>query len=57
MHPKSVPKDYSNEKLLNMLLYGSEDFNYNMKKEMLKATIKFVKKNLNVLMIPFFDHS
>ena len=34
---------YSNEKLLNILLYGSEDFNCNMNKEILKATIKFLK--------------
>ena len=36
-------KNYSNEKLLNILSYGSEDFNYNMNKEILKATIKFLK--------------
>ena len=36
-------KNYSNEKLLNSLLYGSEDFNCNINKEILKATIKFLK--------------
>ena len=36
-------KNYSNEKLLNILLYGSEDFNCNMDKEIPKATIKFLK--------------
>ena len=36
-------KNYSNEKLLNILLYGSEDFNCNMNKEILKAKIKFLK--------------
>ena len=28
---------------LNILLHGSEDFTYNMNKEILKATIKFLK--------------
>ena len=37
------PKNYSNKKLLNILLYGSEDLNGNMNKEILKATIKFLK--------------
>ena len=37
------PKNYSHKKLLNILLYGSEDFNCNISKEMLKATIKFLK--------------
>ena len=36
-------KNYSNEKLLNILLYGSENFNCNMNKDILKATIKFLK--------------
>ena len=31
------------EKLLNILLYGSEDFICNMKKEIVKAKIKFLK--------------
>ena len=35
--------NYSNKKLLNILLYGSEGFNCNMNKEILKATIKFLK--------------
>ena len=26
MHPQSIPEYYSDEKLLNILLYGSEDF-------------------------------
>ena len=48
-------KNYSKEKLLNILLYGSEDFNCN-DKEILKAKIKFLKisKRFND---PFFDHS
>ena len=36
-------KSYSNENLLNILLYVSEDFTCNMNKEILKATIKFLK--------------
>ena len=36
-------KNYSNEKILNILLYGSEEFNCNMNKEILKATTKFLK--------------
>ena len=36
-------KDCSNEKFLDILLYGSENFNYNMNKEILQATIKFLK--------------
>ena len=38
MYPKSIPKNYSNEKLLNI-----KDFSCNMNKEILKATIKFLK--------------
>ena len=38
-------KNCSNEKLLNVLLYGSEDFNWNLNKEILKATIKFLKRS------------
>ena len=34
-------KNYSNEKLLNVLLYGSEDFNCNMNKEILKLQLNF----------------
>ena len=36
-------KNYSIEKVLNILLYGSEDFSYSMDKEILKATIKYLK--------------
>ena len=38
--------NYSNEKLLNVLLYGSGDFNWNLNKDILKATIKFLKRFL-----------
>ena len=36
-------KNYSNEKLLNILLCRSENFNCNMNMDILKATIKFLK--------------
>ena len=36
-------KNYSNVKLLNILLYGSEDFNLNLNREILKATNKYLK--------------
>ena len=36
-------KNYSNKKLLNIPLYGSEDLNCNMSKEILKATIKLLE--------------
>ena len=36
-------KNYSNRKLFNILLYGSEDINYNMNKEIVKATITYLK--------------
>ena len=49
-------KNLSNEKLLSILLYGSEDFNCNMNKEILNGTIKFLKisERFNG---PLFDHS
>ena len=37
-------KNYSNVKLLNILLYESEDFCCNMNIEIMKAAIKFLKK-------------
>ena len=55
MRPKTIPKTYTDEKLLNILLYRSEDFNYNMKKEVLKATIKFLNTSER-FNGPFFDH-
>ena len=36
-------KNYSNEKLSNVPLYGSEDFNCNLNNKIVKATIKFIK--------------
>ena len=38
-------KNYCNEKLLNIFLYGSEDFNCNMNKKILKAAIKFLERS------------
>ena len=35
----------SEEKLLKILLYGAEDFTSQRKSEILKCTIKFIKKN------------
>ena len=49
-------KNYSNENLLNVLLHGSEDFNWNLNKEILIATIKFLKRSEG-FNDPFFDHS
>ena len=36
-------KNYSDDKILSILLYRLEDFNCNMTKKILKATIKFLK--------------
>ena len=36
-------KNLSHEKLLNLLLYGSEDFSFNTNKKIIKSTIKFLK--------------
>ena len=38
-------KSHSDENFLNVLLYGSEEFNCNMNKEILKAEIKFLKSS------------
>ena len=40
---KCIPENFSNEKLLNILLFGSEEFDCNVNKEILKPTIKFLK--------------
>ena len=37
-------KNLSEEKLLKILLYGAEDFTSQMNSEILKCTIKFIKK-------------
>ena len=36
-------KKLSHEKLLNTLLYGSEDFSFKANKKIIKSTIKFLK--------------
>ena len=36
-------KNLSLEKLLNILLYGSEDLSFNIDKKIIKSTIKFFK--------------
>ena len=36
-------KNLSHEKLLNILFYGSEDFNFYTNKKTIKSTIKFLK--------------
>ena len=38
-------KNYSNEKLLNILLYGSQNVNCNINEEILKLTITFLKRS------------
>ena len=37
-------KNSSEEKILKILLYGAEDFTSQMNSEILKCTIKFIKK-------------
>ena len=36
-------KNLSHEKLLNILLYGSEDFSFKTNKKITKSTIRFLK--------------
>ena len=38
-------KNSSEEKLLKILLYGAEDFTFQLNSEILKCTIKFIKKS------------
>ena len=50
-------KNLSHEKLLNILLYGSENFSFNSNKKM-KSTIKFLKTSerfIDPLFWPFFS--
>ena len=46
-------KKLSHEKLLNILLYGSEDFSFKTNKKIIKSTIKFLKTSERVIG-PFF---
>ena len=45
MYPKSIPNNYSNEINLNICLYEFRNFNYKINKEILRATIKFIKRS------------
>ena len=38
-------KNISEENLLKVLLYGAEEFSFKINSEILKCTIKFIKKN------------
>ena len=46
-------KNLSHEKLLNVLLYGSEDFSFKTNKKIIKSTIKFLKTSER-LFVPVF---
>ena len=53
-------RNYTNEKLLNIFLYESEDFSHNKNKEILTATIKFLKiseRFIGPLLRPFFKNA
>ena len=43
-------KNLSHEKLLNILLYGSESFCFNKNKKIVKSAIKFLFQRLNAYM-------
>ena len=50
-------KNLSHEKLLNILLYGSENFSFNTNKKIIKSTIKFLKTSerfIGPLFLPFY---
>ena len=47
-------KNSSEEKLLKILLYGAEDFTSQMNSEILKCTIKFIKKQIALVALYFF---
>ena len=49
-------KTYTSEKHLNIILCGSENFNCNMDKEILTATIKFLERS-EYLIAPFLTIS
>ena len=46
-------KNLSHEKLLNILLYGSENFSFNTNKKIIKSTIKFLKTSERFIGPPF----
>ena len=47
---KKIPK----ENLLKVLLYGAEEFSFKIKSEILKCTIKFIKKQIALMARYFF---
>ena len=47
-------KNSSEEKLLKILLYGAEDFTSQTNSEILKSTIKFIKKQIVLVVLYFF---
>ena len=47
-------KNFSEEHLLKVLLYGAEDFTSRMNSEILKYTTKFVKKQIALVALYFF---
>ena len=49
----STLKKLSHEKLLDILLYGSEDFSFETNKKIIKPTIKFLKTSERFIG-PFF---
>ena len=42
-------KKLSHEKLLNILLYGSENLSFNNNKKIIKSTIKFLKTSAHFI--------
>ena len=46
-------KNLSHEELLNILLYGSENFSFNTNKIIIKSTIKFLKTSERFIDSPF----
>ena len=51
---KESLKNSSEEKLLKILLYGAEDFTSQTNSEILKSTIKFIKKQIIFVALYFF---
>ena len=47
-------KNFSEENLLKILLYGVEGFTSRMNSEILKYTIKFIKKRIALVALYFF---
>ena len=47
-------KNISEENLLKVLLYGAEEFSFKINSEILKCTIKFIKKQIALVARYFF---